>query len=454
MKNKEKLVICFIISSGISAFPLQFNHTILTPLLRGKPTTSDYTSRTSAATWNDMQQIAYIAADDTTSTDPLYRYYGSGDHRDSCSNSIPDYTREGTLGYIYNSSGTGMSAIRDYYSGTDHATSVPAISGYFPSETLGYGYKRYGNDLEDLLSVSWGDITVECNRVFGGALWHINYDGVQFINNFAQGRQVQMSCRWIDDNTEVECVASEVGRKRDDFTSGLDQYDAYKHMGSPMVYGYVDTSTKRICTQAIPMEFKATTSSALGGGTWSPVLYDSQTCSKVIHYNYNDLGPVMRYRQIWTFPSSADTNDICQMEASIHLNAGFTNVFRYHPENGQLEDMDYKWWDDNGDPDGFNDNDFGISCYIFADDDDHCLGVVARDADDGGTWEQVTAINCSENSSGSGEFDDACNVMYLLNWLPYQAGNNNYYYYMIVGDLTTATNKAQALYDTRTSHQW
>ncbi len=260
-----------------------------------------------------------------------------------------------------------------------------------------------------------------------------------------------MSCRWKEDNSSpLEYVASETGRKRDDFIDGLSAYDTYKHIGSPVVDSYVDAGNKFIATKAIPLEFKPTTSAMLGGGTWNPILYERQTCSKFIHYDYNGMGPVFRYRQIWNFPAPAEADDVCQMEASIHLNGDFDTVFRYHPDIEQLENMLGQWISG-----GFNDEDFGIRCFIFADNTrTHCLGIVARDIDDGGSWELATAINGSEEGSGSGEFDNPFNVLYLLNFEPYQSGDNNYYYYLIVGDLTTVTNKAQILYDTRASHLW
>lgn len=435
--------------------PRPFDCTVLTTLARGLPSSNDYTTATSGQNWTDMQQVAYVSARPDETTIPLYHHYRTGDHRDSLSSTLNGYQAEGILGYIRTNTTTGMAAIQNLINGPgDFATSVRAIPGFSPSETFGYGYPRYGSQLESFTEITDSGVTLACNKVFGGVLWHITYDGVQFINNFAQGRQIQMSCRWKDRSNALEHVASETGCKRDDYTAGLNQYSAYTHIGSPLVYSYVDTATKRICTQAIPLEFKPEAMEILGGGTWNPILYARQTCSKVITYDYNGMGSVYRFRQTWNFPVSAETDDICQMEASIHLNAGFTNVFRYHPESSSLESMETNWFK-NGDSGGFNDSDFGITCYIFGDKSlTHCLGVVAKDLDAGGSWERVTAINGSKNGTGTGEFDNPFNVLYLLNWQPYQAGDNNYYYYLIVGDLTTVTNKAQILHDTQENQHW
>ena len=452
INGKPGLAVLFLIVSAPE--PELFDRTVLSVMVRGLPSADDYTTATSAQNWNDMQQIAYVSADVKTNTTPLYRYYGTGDHRDSTHATLTGYSREGILGHIYTSQQTGTAHLQNLSNSSgDSATSMQILPSFSPVETLGYGYPRYGSGLESFTSVTQDGVTFDCNKVFGGVLWHITYDGVQFINNFAQGRQVQMSCRWKDDANALEHVASETGRKRDDYTNGMDQYAAYTHMGSPTLYSYVDTPTKHIATKAIPLEFKPEATATLGGGTWNPVLYDNQSCRKVIHYDYDGMGPVFRYRQIWNFPIAAEADDVCQMEASIHLNAGFTNVFRYHPETGQLENMENTWFK-NGDSGGFNDTDFGATCYLFADNSDHCLGIIAKDFDEGGSWEKVTAINGSSNGSGSGEFDNPFNVLYLLNFQQYQAGDNNYYYYLVIGDLTTVTNKAQALYDTKETHLW
>lgn len=431
-----------------------FESTVLSTLVRGLPSGNDYTTATSAQNWDNMQQIAYIAKNAETDTTPLYRHTTPEDHRDSLSATLAGYTAEGILGHTCTMQQTGMTALHSLSNSSgDFATSITALTGFSTADPLGYGYKRYGNQLEDLTAVTESGVTLECNKVFGGVLWHITYDGVQFINNFAQGRHLQMSCRWRDSATSLEHIASEAGRVRYDYTTGLDKYPAYTHMGSPVVYSYIDAANKRLVTKTIPLEYQPNTAETLGGSGWNPVLYDRQSCRKAIVYDYNGMGPVFRYRQIWYFPAAAEPDDICQMEASIHLNAGFTNVFRYHPGTGQLENMKSIWFK-NGDSGGFNDSDFGITCYIFSDSSDHCLGLVARDFDDGGSWERVTAINGSSNGTGSGEFDNPFNVLYLLNFQQYQPGDNGYYYYLIVGDLNTVTNKTQLLFSSKESHQW
>jgi hypothetical protein len=434
--------------------PKLFDGTVMSTLVRGLRTPGDYTTANSAQNWEDMQQIAFIAADSKTGTTPLYRHTGTGDHRDSLSQAIGGYTAEGILGHTFNAQQTGMEALYSLSNNAgDFATSIHPLAGFSSDESLGYAYKRYGSQLEDLTSITQSGITLSCNKVFGGVLWHITYDGVQFINNFAQGRHLQMSCRWRDQAGTLEHIASEAGRVRYDYSTGLDKYPAYTHMGSPTVFSYADTVNKRLVTKTVPLEYQPNTAEILGGSGWNPVLYDGQSCRKTIHYDYNGMGPVFRYRQTWNFPAAAEADDICQMEASIHLNAGFTNVFRYHPDIGQLEDMKSNWFK-NGDSGGFNDTNFGITCFIFADSSNRCLGVVAKDFDHGGSWERVTAINGSSNGVGSGEFDNPFNVIYLLNFQPYQAGDNEYYYYLIVGDLSTVISKTQALYDTEETHLW
>ena len=54
--------------------------------------------------------------------------------------------------------------------------------GYKTQTLQAYGFQRFGNETESLLSLTKGGITVESNRVYGGSLWHWKWNGVEFLN--------------------------------------------------------------------------------------------------------------------------------------------------------------------------------------------------------------------------------------------------------------------------------
>jgi hypothetical protein len=79
-------------------------------------------------------------------------------------------------------------------SGTgDYALLAPSESlpGYNPQPLTAYGYRRFGNASEVLLSLSAGGVTVQSNEVAGGATWRWFWNGVQFLNHADYGREIQ-----------------------------------------------------------------------------------------------------------------------------------------------------------------------------------------------------------------------------------------------------------------------
>ncbi|PYV67481.1 MAG: hypothetical protein DMG96_39240 [Acidobacteria bacterium] len=65
------------------------------------------------------------------------------------------------------------------------------MPGYNPQPLAAYGYPRFGNASEVLLSLSAGGVTVQSNAVAGGATWRWFWNGVQFLNHADSGREIQ-----------------------------------------------------------------------------------------------------------------------------------------------------------------------------------------------------------------------------------------------------------------------
>jgi hypothetical protein len=146
--------------------------------------------------------IFYIPAQDhpAVGTVPLYRLFNGDDHMVSLNpheGESRGYHVEEILGYPFVARQPGTSElIRTYNPSTDHhslrnSTGLETEEGYI-DEPLGvFGYPRYYDRSEQLLTIAGGGITVDSNEVAGGALWHWSWNGMQFINNWDNGRQIQ-----------------------------------------------------------------------------------------------------------------------------------------------------------------------------------------------------------------------------------------------------------------------
>src|SRR5579863_10204210 len=130
-------------------------------------------------------------------TVPLYRLFNGGDHMvslDPNEGAAQGYHVEGILGYPFVSQQPGTAElIRTYNPATGHhslrnSTGLDNEQGYIDQRMGVFGYPRYYNQSEQLLTLSGGGITVDSNLVAGGALWQWTWNGVQVINNWDNGR--------------------------------------------------------------------------------------------------------------------------------------------------------------------------------------------------------------------------------------------------------------------------
>ena len=138
---------------------------------------------------------------------PLYRLYNGGDHMvslDPHDGAAQGYHVEGILGYPFVSPQPGTSElIRTYNPATGHhslrnSLELETEEGYVDQPMGVFGYPRYYNQGEKLLTLSGGGVTVDSNEVAGGSLWQWTWNGVQVINNWDYGRQIQTDIFPVD----------------------------------------------------------------------------------------------------------------------------------------------------------------------------------------------------------------------------------------------------------------
>ncbi len=275
----------------------------------------------------------YVPADDSASeTIELDRLVNSTKaiHIDSTSQ-VAGYVVQEGLGFPWADpdSVPGLSPLDEGYNQVtgDYALMRPSevLHGYIPAPLGVYGYPRYGTRNESVLSLSAGGVSIQSNLVAGGALWQWYWQGVQFVNVFDYGREIQSA--FLFDGT-----ASNPTEAGDQFT-GPALVPGTRH-GSPVLMAENSGTTQ--ITRAIPLEWYP---GGHGGGPNHPVIWSDIVLGKDIDLNFDDLGPVARYATHISLPASIHG----QLELPTpYLRAMFTRFWTYNAETKQLTEVTSK----------------------------------------------------------------------------------------------------------------
>lgn len=247
-------------------------------------------------------QVYYLSKFHLAGTAPLHRLYhpnwgGHMDHMDSLTPNEGGFLTEPVLGFPFTSgaSAYGLAQyVRTYNPGNgDHGNrsihESPA-PGYRDEPLGAYGWPRWPDQSTSLLSLQAGGVTIESNRVSGGALWHWTHDGVQYVNNRDYGRQIQSSIFFARDGKTAN--PTEAGDRWGDVSR-----PAWARHGSPLAAGHNSGATQ--VTRAVPLDFNP---DFFGGDSDHPVIYKDIMLGKDITLNYNNLGPVAKYTTVLTSP--------------------------------------------------------------------------------------------------------------------------------------------------------
>src|ERR1700693_3188926 len=131
-------------------------------------------------------EIYYVPDESGSGRTPLNRYVNAGttDHADGI-NPPDGYSLEQTLGYPWTQASLpGLEVLSEAVNpGTgDYALVAPSesLAGYTASSLNVYGYPRFGNKKEVILSLSAGGVTIESNQASGGVTWRWFLNGMQF----------------------------------------------------------------------------------------------------------------------------------------------------------------------------------------------------------------------------------------------------------------------------------
>jgi hypothetical protein len=142
-------------------------------------------------------QIYYVPDQSGSGRTALNRYFNAGitDHAYG-TNSPAGYTLEETLGYPWaQASLPGLDVLSEAVNSStgDHALVAlsESLSGYTAGSLGVFGYRRFLNTTEAILSLSAGGVTVESNKVAGGVTWRWFWNGMEFENHNGYGSEIQ-----------------------------------------------------------------------------------------------------------------------------------------------------------------------------------------------------------------------------------------------------------------------
>jgi len=274
-------------------------------------------------------QVYYVPDQSASGRTALNRLINSDltDHADAIG-SLSGYSQDMVLGFPWTSASVSgvVPLLESFDSSTgDHALQAPSESlpGYSPQPLAAYGYPRYGNAAEVLLTLSTGGVTVQSNAVAGGALWRWYWNGTQFVNHFDYGREIQGAFFFKSDQLNP----TEAG---DEFTSPYSLDQSLKH-GSPVLQ-FQNQENAQI-TRAIPLQWDPT---LFGGDQDHPAIWGSLVLGKDLTLNFNSLGSVAKYTTHLVLPVSS--SGTLQMPASF-LNSNFNRYWTYDAQSKQLTEV-------------------------------------------------------------------------------------------------------------------
>jgi hypothetical protein len=303
----------------------------------GKPDLMSTINVSEVNSFPNQGQTYYLPSSQIGGTVPLYRLFNPnwggppGDHMNSTTAGEAGFTTESVLGFPFTSQPTGTSQYLRTFNGCtgDHGdrSVYESPQSCYGDEPKGvYGYPRFGNSSFSALSLNGGGVTIESNRVAGGALFHWTHNGVQYINNRDYGRNMQSSVFF--NRGGVQSNPTESGDMWTDFDMPV-----WARHGSPLASASNNTSTLTQSTRSVPIDFIPQN---FNGGQFRPAIYKDFQLGKDITLNWGGQGPVARYQTVLSSPSlSTGYIEI----PTAYLKASFNRYFTYDANSNVLTEV-------------------------------------------------------------------------------------------------------------------
>jgi hypothetical protein len=265
-------------------------------------------------------QLYYVAADSQTPrTTTLNRFNNGPDHRDSPLTDIAGYWLEGPLAFAWASNvQPGLKPMVEGYNAAtgDYALMQPGehLPGYISTPLNVFGYPRFLNQKESILSLTAGGVKIESNRVFGGALWRWTWNGKQFLSN-ADSQRGSYDVLFMNSYTDY------INENGD---------DCLNH--APIVKAVNNGPTQ--ITVSVPLANSIAYEPQ--DPCHHPVIWEDVQIGKQITLNFEGMGPVARYTTTVSLPAAVPAVDFYHPISS--LGAEFNRYFFYDAETAHLEE--------------------------------------------------------------------------------------------------------------------
>jgi hypothetical protein len=381
-------------------------------------------------------QMFYVPANSSADNHPLYRiYYSYPDHMDSLSLEEGAHTCGGsfcTLAYPFNTGLIGTCKIDRWYNPNlhDHATSFcdnsslysdPLPSGYSKEVPLGYGYPRYGKQrtVLETMSNQKNTLTLGINLAAGGVVSELVWNGMQFIDTYDYGREVQTAL-FFD---ELGCNNPTEGGDK----YSTPEYDDGTLHGSPLISYSINCTTLE--TSVYPLQWDP---GQWGGGPHYPVRWTGMI-RKTVTLDFNGWSDVIQW--VTNVYSPSNYGFLKAEIPAVYLNSEFTQFYTYDATTATRANV----------------NAHCQPCYYMEPASFPAGGVIIA------TDDNQYALGAYRNNPGNNCFS-LCNLIsssstakLSVNEIQRQnglsAGVHYWVTYLIVGTLDTVTNRMHQLYE-------
>jgi hypothetical protein len=312
------------------------------------------------------------------------------DHADAV-DVLDGYSLDEELGFPWSrASLPGLSQMEEGFNSItgDNAMLLPGenLPGYVPQTIPVYGYPRYGDAGEALLTLTAGGVQVQSNAVAGGVVWRWFWNGMEFVNNADYGRQIQAAFYYPPNSGTYN--PNEAG----DYYSRADPTTAH---GSPLLQFENQGNTQ--ITRTVPLNWDPV---AFGGDPDHPVIWSQIVLGKDLTLNFNNMGSVAKYTTHLVLPASTEGGIAAP---AIYLRASFNRYWTYDAPSRAL--MEVTGQVPNGCPVGneyFFHSSFGGSIISDAS-GNYAMGLYAVDEEHGGTANYISMGKYLCSGDGAGE---------------------------------------------------
>jgi hypothetical protein len=381
----------------------------------------------------------YVADQPADGRMALNRYMNAGatDHADG-TNQPTGYAFDEVLGYPWTQASIpGLDVLSEAFNPStgDYALIAPSesFSGYTANSLGVYGYPRFANTSEVLLSLSAGGVTVESNKAAGGVTWRWYWNGMQFENHFGFGGEIQAAFYFVG---RPELNPNEAGDGY--FPAGIDAGN-----GSPTTRFENQGNTQ--ITRAVPLNWDPT---IFGGDLDHPIIWDSLQLGKDLTLNFNNMGPVAKYTTHVVLPAA--TLGTLAIPTG-YLRGNFNRFWTYDAQSKRLTEVTGQVPNGCGNNSGFAFN-AGFGGVIVSDATlTYAMGVYGVSTVHGGSvsYYGLNSYPCGSSDTSESVWNFNVWAAVYGNDLPFPAGDSSYNAYVITESLQNVTTLMDQLYDAK-----